>query len=305
MKILIIGATGYIGFNVALAFRRAGHRVFGLTRAAEKTAWLAQHEIHPIVGNMQQPESYAGIAGACEVLIHAGLDKHADPTALNPKTLQTLIAAGKRGPQPKTVIYTSGVWVYGNTGNRLVDETTPLTPAKQVTWRPAIEQMVLNATGVKSLVIRPGCVYGKQGGLTGAWFRGAEKDKTLKVVGDGSNRWAMVHADDAAEAFLRAAESGLSGEVFNLADRSRATIREMATAAALAAGFTGEIEFIPVAEAAKTMGDLAECLALDQHVDASKAARLLGWQPKHTGFVEDVETYFMSWKAAQSYTRSG
>ncbi len=305
MKILIIGATGYIGFNVALAFRRAGHRVFGLTRAAEKAAWLAQHEIHPIVGNMLQPESYAAIAGECDVLIHAGVDKHADPTALNQKTLETLIAAGKRGPQPKTLIYTSGVWVYGNTGNRAVDETTPLAPAKRVTWRPAIEQMVLNAAGVKSLVIRPGCVYGQQGGLAGDWFSGADNDKALKVVGDGNNRWAMVHADDVGEAFLRAAESGLSGEVFNLTDRSRATIREMATAAAQAAGYTGKIEFIPVAEAAKTMGDVAECLALDQHVDSSKAARLLGWQPKHAGFVEEVETYFLSWKAAQSYTRSG
>lgn len=137
--------------------------------------------------------------------------------------------------------------------------------------------------------------------MTGDWFSGADKDEVLKVVGDGNNRWAMVHADDVAEAFWRAAESGLSGEVFNLVDRSRATIREMATAA----GCTGKIEFIPVAEAAKTMGDFAECLALDQHVDASKAARLLGWQPKHAGFVDDVETYFMSWKAAQSYTRSG
>jgi nucleoside-diphosphate-sugar epimerase len=40
MKISITGATGYIGFNVALAFRRPGHQVFGLTRAAEKAPRL-------------------------------------------------------------------------------------------------------------------------------------------------------------------------------------------------------------------------------------------------------------------------
>jgi hypothetical protein len=48
------------------------------------------------------------------------------------------------------------------------------------------------------------------------------------------------------------------------------------------------------------MGDFAECLALDQHVDARKAVRLLGWQPRHGGFADDAETYFMSWKTANS-----
>lgn len=299
MKVFITGATGYIGFNVALALRRAGHEVWGLTRSAEKLPALERNEIHPVVGSLQQPESYAGIAEQCTVLIHAAVDYQADQTEINNKTVAAFVNAGKRGPQPKTLIYTSGAWVYGNSGNRLVDETTPLAPAKSVAWRPAIEQMALNAPGMKSFVIRPGCVYGKQGGLTGAWFNGAYKKKSLKVVGDGNNRWTLVHADDLAEGYVRVAESGLSGEIFNFSDRSRATMREMVTAAAQAAGYTGEIEFIPVAEAAKTMGDFAECLALDQHMDARKAVRLLGWQPKHGGFVGGVETYFMSWKAAQ------
>jgi nucleoside-diphosphate-sugar epimerase len=73
----------------------------------------------------------------------------------------------------------------------------------------------------------------------------------------------------------------------------------MLQAVARATGYTGRIQFAPVAEAAKSMGDFAECLALDQHVDARKALRRLGWQPNHSGFVDDVETYFLSWKAAQ------
>jgi hypothetical protein len=48
------------------------------------------------------------------------------------------------------------------------------------------------------------------------------------------------------------------------------------------------------------MGDFAECLALDQHADSRKAVRLLGWQPKHGGFVDDAETYHLSWQAANS-----
>jgi len=298
MKVFITGATGYIGFNVAMAYRRAGHEVWGLTRTEKKARILARHEIRPVVGSMQEPGVWSEAAGGCAVLIHAAVDYETDPFALDQQTVEFLLSLSKRGPQPKTLIYTSGVWVYGDTRGALVDETTPLNPPKMVARRPGIEQLVLNAGDVRGLVIRPGCVYGYQGGLTGMWFAGATKENNLSAVGDGANRWTMVHADDLADAYLRAGESGLSGEVFNITDRSRWSVAEMLQAVARATGYTGRIQFVPVADAAKGMGDFAECLALDQHVDGRKAVRLLGWQPKHGGFVDDVDTYFMSWKAA-------
>jgi nucleoside-diphosphate-sugar epimerase len=107
----------------------------------------------------------------------------------------------------------------------------------------------------------------------------------------------MVHADDLADAYVRAAESGLAGEVFDIVDRSRASVREMVTAAARAAGYKGDIRAVPLAEARATLGDLVEALALNQHVDARKAVRLLGWQPRHAGFLDEVDTYYRAWKA--------
>jgi len=44
---------------------------------------------------------------------------------------------------------------------------------------------------------------------------------------------------------------------------------------------------------------LAECLALNQHVDSSKAFRLLGWQPRHGGFADGAARYYQAWKAAE------
>jgi nucleoside-diphosphate-sugar epimerase len=106
----------------------------------------------------------------------------------------------------------------------------------------------------------------------------------------------MVHLDDLAELYVRAAESACAGQVFNATDRSRFSVQDCARAASRAAGAGGKVESISVAEASKTMGPMAECLALDQHVDSSKAARLLGWQPRHGGFVDGVERYFRAWQ---------
>ena len=299
MKIFVTGSTGYVGLNVACALRRAGHDVWGLARTAAKARLLGAHEIHPILGTLQQPETFRGAAEICSVIIHAAADYTQDMLALDARAVEALLSAAKSGAQPKCFIYTSGVWVYGGTAGRMVDETTAPNPAKMVSRRPAIEQMVLSAPGVRGLVIRPGCVYGKQGGLTGVWFAGAVKENAVRVIGDGTNHWAMVHVDDLSDAYLRAAESSLQGEVFNITDRSRCTVTEMAYSAARVAGYTGRIEHVHLSEAAKTMGDFAECLALDQHVDSRKAVRLLGWQPRHGGFVDGVASYYISWKTSQ------
>jgi nucleoside-diphosphate-sugar epimerase len=301
MKVFVTGATGVIGSSVAAALRRAGHEVWGLARDDRKARALALEEIHPVRGDLQEPESFLPAAEACSVLIHAAANYGPGAMAFDRAAIQSLLSTGARGPQPKTVIYTSGTWVYGDTGDRLVDETTPLAPAAHVAERPSVEALVLNASGVRGLVLRPGCVYGRQGSLTGIWFEAAVMAKALQIIGDGRARWTTVHLDDLGDAYVRAAESGLTG-VFNITDRSRASVLEMAEAVARVTGYAGTIERVSVADAAARMGTLAACLDLDQHVDSRKAVRLLGWQPRHGGFADEIEECYEAWRAWSSQT---
>lgn len=298
MQVFITGATGYIGFQVAQAFRREGYRVRGLTRSTEKADMLARHEIEPVIGNMQDPESYRAAADACHILIHAAKDPGPDAAELDRRTVRELTEAALKHEPKKTLIYTSGVWVHGNTGGDAVNEESPLDPIPMVAWRPEVEDMVLSMVDINGVVIRPACVYGRQGGLTAMWFEGAENGD-LRIVGDGENHWAMVHVDDLANAYVRCAEEGMRGEVFLVADDSRATVGEMAAAAVRAAEYGGEITHIPAEKAARDMGAFAAALALDQQVDAGKAKTALTWQPRHKGFIEDADLFHASWKASQ------
>jgi nucleoside-diphosphate-sugar epimerase len=300
MRIFVTGATGYIGFEVASALGRAGYEVWGLARSPEKATALAAAEIRPVLGTLQNPGDWREAAEECSVLVHAAADSQGDTLAVDAQTVDVLLAAARLGPQPTTLVYTSSVWVYGSTGEKLVDETTPTNPVRIASRRPATERKILNAEGIRALVIRPGCVYGRRGGLTAMWFHGAANERALGCVGDGSNRWAMVHADDLADLYVRAIDSGIAGEVFNATDRSRATVSEMLRAVARVTGFAGEIRHVPLREAHEAMGDFAECLAVDQHVDSRKAVRRLGWQPKHGGFVDGAATYFEAWQALQA-----
>ncbi len=297
MKVLVLGATGYIGSNVAHAFRRAGHEVWGLTIKPSDANDLWRNEIHPVVGNLAQPESYREVAEASDVLVQLAQSSGPDAAFLDRLTVQSLLDAARASGGPTTLIYTGGAWDYGNVVGRAVDETVPLHPLRATSWRPSVEKIVLDAQGVRPLVMRNGNVYGHGEKITAEWFAAAVGRGPLRVVGNGYNHWPMVHVDDVAEGYLRAAESGLSREVFNLTDGTSPMVREMVQAIARAADYRGEIQYVPVPEAEKSIGAMAEVYALDLVVDSSRAGRLLGWKPKHTGFLADVDTYFGAWKA--------
>ncbi|MFI5349897.1 MAG: hypothetical protein ACHQ2Z_10155, partial [Elusimicrobiota bacterium] len=119
------------------------------------------------------------------------------------------------------------------------------------------------------------------------------------IIGKGANRWATVHAYDCGELFALAAESGIKGEIFNATDRSRSTVREMASAASAAAGKDGKVAELDMREGEKRYGGMVHGLAIDQHVDSSKALRRLGWNPMFGGFADDAPRYYAAWMAAR------
>src|SRR2546423_11310001 len=141
MRVFVTGATGYVGFAVATALRRAGHDVYGLTRTAAKAPQLARREIRPVIGDIGDPKSYADTAEECSVLVHAAFESSASAVTKDKTAVDALIEAGRRGSQPKTLIYTSGVWVHADTRGTLVGDTTPVAPTKLGDWRPAPAQL--------------------------------------------------------------------------------------------------------------------------------------------------------------------
>ncbi len=297
MNIFITGATGYIGSRIARTCRNAGHSVWGMTRKPEKVNILSQYEINPVIADMNNPASYLPVAKKCQVLIHAAMDPEHDTAELDRKTVQTLIAASAQSDEKKMLIYTSGVWVYGNTLGKIADESSSLKPISMISWRPQVEAMVIKSDDVDGMVLRPGCGYGKEGGMTVHWFQGAASDNDFQVVGDGSNHWAMVHVDDLAAAYLAAVERNPRGEIFNITDGERHTVREMVQNVARVSEYNGDITFTSMKEAKKELGALADALAIDQIVDNRKAQRLLHWTPQHKGFIDQIAFYSMAWKA--------
>ena len=129
MRIFLTGATGYIGAAVLDALVRGSHDVTALVRNNEKARRVAKRGAHPVIGSLEDPDSFRGAVDAQDGYVHAAYDTRSGRgPAIEQAALDVLIAAAKRprtsgsaGPDKRFIIYTSGVWVLGRTPEPAAD----------------------------------------------------------------------------------------------------------------------------------------------------------------------------------------
>ena len=239
MNIFLTGATGFLGSAIAASLVRAQHDVTALVRSSTAAARVQSYGIEPHLGDLREPASYRAAALAAEAIVHAGVEGGPDRMDVDRLFVETVASP--------TLIYTSVLFVLGDIDGG--DEHSPASGP-----RAEHERIVLDAGGA---VIRPGMIYGE-----GAWLF----DNPI-VIGDGSNRWPLVHRDDAAELFRLVAERGARGIFHAVAEVRRA--REVFP----------DVPGTPLEQAREELGRFADALALDQNVRAERA-RALGWMPQ-------------------------
>jgi nucleoside-diphosphate-sugar epimerase len=301
MRVFMTGASGYIGTAVARELVRAGHDVTGMHHSPESATRVRDAGATPILGDLVDPVTYAEIAGAHDVLIHLAFDRE-DPIAADRSAVDTLIeAARSHMMRDAHVIYTSGCWVLGETGDEPADEDADVDhPAPVVEWRPAHEEHLLGMTGEGSnltpTVIRPGMVYGGTGGFVTTLFASAAEEGAARYVGDGENRWSLVHRNDLATLYRLVVEERADG-IFHAVDGTPVRVRDMARAASEAAGAGGKTRGMPLEEARAELGPVADALVLDQAL-VTRRAEEVGWKPTHPSFVEGAGAAWREYRLA-------
>jgi nucleoside-diphosphate-sugar epimerase len=307
MRIFLTGATGYIGNAVLDALVRGGHDVTALVRNNEKARGVAKRGAHPVIGNLADLDSFRGSAEAQDGYIHAAYDSSAaGGPAIERAALETLIAAAKRprtaggaSPAQRFVIYTSGVWILGRTPEP-VGEDAPINPISHVAFRPAHEKLVVDAGNghLRTMVVRPGVVYGGGSGMVGDIFKAASNG-LVRVIGDGNNHWPLVYDRDLGDLFARLAASADASGVYHANDEGDERVNDIVAAIKPYLPVMPDVRHVPIEEARAKMGALADAHALDQIV-RSPRARALGWTPTLHSVAGNAARLLEEWRASRN-----
>lgn len=285
MRLVVTGASGFVGRHVVAAAAAAGHEVVGLARSDAAVRVVAQAGGRPLrVSGLAVDELATALAGAeCAVhLAQLGAERgSATYAAVNVEGTRALAAGALQAGVPRVVFFSGlGVARYGIAPRC----TNPYFLSKLLAEAALLSSGLEVAVFRPSYVVGPGDVYVP--GLVRELGAGV-----VEQIGDGRYRMQPIAVGDAAACVLAAAAGAAPRHrVFDLVGPEPIACRDLVARIAGQArrrGLAGEfrVREIPVAEAERAaagagqrgMGrDELDCLLCDEVSDPQPLESLLG-----------------------------
>jgi nucleoside-diphosphate-sugar epimerase len=285
MKVTLTGSTGFIGSHIVTELQEHGHEVTALVRGDAQADRLAAIGATPAVVDLYDRPALTSKFSGADGAIHTA--SPLDATSANLDSAVVDAATDAFAGTGKPYLHMSGVWIYGD--NTAITEESPIKAPAMVAWKEPIERRVLDAAGMRGVVVVSSIAYGDAGGGIIGLLLGSPRDDAgnLIMLGTGQQHWSTVHVADEADFFRRALEDESARGRYIIGDGSNPTLAELTEAAAVAARAPGAVAGSDDEARARLGDDYAECLLLDQGADAAKARAELGWHPSHPALADE------------------
>jgi nucleoside-diphosphate-sugar epimerase len=285
MNVTLTGPTGFIGSHILAELQEHGHQVTALVRDDAQADRVAAIGAIPAVVDLYDLPTVTNVFSIGDAAIHTASPGDATSKDLDSAVVDAVTDAF--GGTGKPYLHISGDWIYGD--NTDITEESPINAPAMVAWKEPIERRVLDAPGMRGVVVVSSVAYGDGGGGVPGVLLGSPRDEAgnLIMLGTGQQHWSTVHVADLADFFRRALEDESAGGRYVIGDGSNSTVAELTEAAAVAVGGPGAVAGSDD-EARTRLGDyFAEVLLLDQGTEAEKARVELDWQPSHPGLADE------------------
>jgi dihydroflavonol-4-reductase len=248
MRMLVTGATGFIGSRLALEARRLGHEIVAagqLNSEAERTRAQELESAGIVIqkGPLQDLEHARRVTAGCHTVIHLAAAQHEANVSddyffdVNVNGTRTLLEAGKWAGAQRFV-YGSTIGVYGDFSGQLLDENTPPRPANVYGRSKLQAEEVVNSyrSTLPISIVRISETYGPGDFRLLKLFRALNRGRFV-IIGSGLNRRQVIHVSDLARGLLLAASNEAAvGETFVMAGEEILTTRDMVQQVAGALG---------------------------------------------------------------------
>ncbi len=245
MKVLITGATGFLGSHIAEIMAAEGHDVRVLLRKSSSRRFLQGFAYEEAIGDITDPTSLpAAVAGAGCIIHAAGLTTArsvAQFQAVNVRGTAALLAAAEQhAPDLRRFIYVSSLAAHGPSPDgvpRPVDaEPNPITAYGRS--KLAGERLTRESSlAPRSVIFRPPAIYGPRDAAFVPFFQLA-RFRIAPLLMGGRNRISIVYVEDAARAIALAAtaEAAVNGRTYCFDDGNTYSWRDLLSAIEQAMG---------------------------------------------------------------------
>jgi 2-alkyl-3-oxoalkanoate reductase len=305
MKVLVTGASGFLGGHVVELLSKRGDQVRALVRTTSNRRHLESlANVELFEGSIEQVERVSEALEGVEAVVHAaGLIKARGTDeffAVNVGGTSTIVEAARRCGLKRFVFVSSLEACGPSVDGRPVasDQENPVTAYGRS--KLAAEKVVLSAKDdIPVVILRPGAIYGPRDGEILEAFKSINRG-LLPLVAGGEAKGMWIYATDCAEACVRAIDVTVpSGRVYfvddgcgplaqrqMLADAERALGKRALLRASLPVPF-----LMTVARGVEAFGRMAnrpvmltreKANMLLQHwvCSSEETRRELGWEPK-------------------------
>ena len=220
-SVLVTGATGFIGTRLVSTLIEKGYVVSALVRPGRHAITGTKE----ITGDLTKDNlSFDGECFDC--VFHLA---SCTPLEKNAKILENVNLTGTKNlfeaikGKTKSLIYVSGLGVFGDPGNEIIDESHPQNPnTKFVEIRLKAENFLrekCQQNGINFSVVYFGDVYGSSGWFSEILVKRLQK-KSFRVPGGGKYFKGFVNVDDAVGSMIAILEKDAFGESFIVTDSS-------------------------------------------------------------------------------------
>ena len=297
MRVVIIGGSGHVGTYLVPRLVEEGHEVVNVSRGQRdpymtNEAW---NDIEQVTIDRSESEKAGAFGGAIRKLEP---DAVIDMICFEPESARMMVDA-LRGTV-RHYLSCGTIWVHGHSVRVPTTEDQPRFPFGDYgVKKAAIEDYLLmeaRKNGFPATILHPGHIVGPgwpplnpAGHFSLDVFLRLANGESLTLPNLGIETVHHVHADDVAQAFMRALErwSVSVGESFHIVSPQALTLRGYAEAVASWFGKKADLRFLPWEEWRGTVTKEESAFTWD-HIAHSpscsieKARRLLGYEPRYT-----------------------